>query len=261
MKASAKKIINSLGFNLSNATSKEEVVSLIKKLKPYSVGIDLVRLGAEGDSGYLVPNDLENIEACFSPGCDNKLQFEEDCYQKGMKIFVADKTVEAKDIPDKFSFLDKFVGAISNDDLITMEEWVSKSNLKKDSDLLLQMDIEGDEFINILSMSKDLLDRCRIIVLEFHDLDKLFNKFYFNIASSVFNKLLQNHICVHIHPNNTAKNLNVSGVEIPPLAEFTFIRKDRVNSKLKAVNSFPHNLDSDCVSENQTQVLPKIWFE
>lgn len=261
MKSSLKNIINFFGFNLSNATPKEDVVKLIKKMKPYSVGIDLIRLGAKGDSGYLVPNDLKNIEACFSPGCDNKLQFEEDCYNNGMKIFVADQTVESKDIPNKFNFQNKFIGSVSNDSLLTMDDWVSNSNLEDDSDILLQMDIEGDEFLSLLSMSKNLLDRCRIIVIEFHDLDKLFNKFYFNIASAVFTKLLINHTCVHIHPNNTAKNLNTSGILIPPLAEFTFIRNDRVTSNKNPVKSFPHNLDADCVEENLTQILPDIWFK
>ena len=42
----------------------------------------LIRLGGRGDGAYLLPDDLQNIEACFSPGvCDSKL-FEDDLTKK-----------------------------------------------------------------------------------------------------------------------------------------------------------------------------------
>lgn len=256
----AKKLIHTLGLNLSYSIDNDSVKHLLKKLKPHNVGYDLIRLGPKGDSGYLVPDDLQNIEACFSPGCDNKFEFEEDCFNKKMKIFIADKTVKDKDVPDRFNFTKKFISSINTGDLMTMDEWVSKSLSNKDSDLLLQMDIEGDEYQNIINMSDKLLNRFRVIVIEFHDLDKLFNSFFFSIASVVFEKLLQNHTCVHIHPNNNNEIITLGKISILPLAEFTFIRNDRVKYK-KKINKFPHPLDQDCVAELTTQVLPKMWFE
>lgn len=37
---------------------------------------DLIRLGPNGDGGYLVPDDLTGIEACFSPGVCATSEFE-----------------------------------------------------------------------------------------------------------------------------------------------------------------------------------------
>jgi hypothetical protein len=260
MKRNIKKIINSSGFNLSKASDNELIKSLINKLQPKEVGYDLIRLGPDTDSGYLVPNDLKDIEACFSPGCDNKFQFEENCHERGMKVFIADKTVEKNNVPNKFDFTKKFISSITNKGNMTLDDWVSKSLSDTKSDLLLQMDIEGDEFQCILNMSDELLNRFRVIVIEFHDLDMLFNSFFYRIASVVFEKLLQNHTCVHIHPNNNRETLTIDGISIPPLSEFTFLRNDRIKNK-KSIKNFPHPLDQDCVPEKKPQVLPKIWFE
>ena len=38
----------------------------------------LIRLGGRGDGAYLIPDDLENIQACFSPGVCNSKFFEDD---------------------------------------------------------------------------------------------------------------------------------------------------------------------------------------
>ncbi len=77
-------------------TPREKVLSLIEKLYPCNVGFELIRLGPNTDGGYLVPDDLEEIEACFSPGVDQVSEFEADCFKKGMKLFLADKSVQAE---------------------------------------------------------------------------------------------------------------------------------------------------------------------
>lgn len=248
------------GFSLEKCTDKEKVVSLIEKLHPLQTDKELIRLGPVGDGGYLVPNDLEGIEACFSPGVGLLSVFEEDCAKRNMEVFMADKSVAGPAVQnEKFHFIKRFIGPITNEDFITMDDWVNESPVSKDSDLLLQMDIENHEYFSIMNMSSSLLKRCRIIVIEFHQVHKLWNREFFNVASTVFERLLQNHICVHNHPNN-ARDLYVrEGVEIPSLIELTFIRKDRVKTQ-SPQTQFPHPLDSDCTSR-PTVVLPKNWHK
>jgi hypothetical protein len=121
------------------------------------------------------------------------------------------------------------------------------------------MDIEGDEYYSLINMSDSLMNRFRIMVIEFHSLHNLWNPYYFNLNKIVFDKILQTHICVHIHPNNYWGIDSRFGVEIPRIAEFTFIRKDRVTDKTFA-HSFPHKLDYDN-TENKTISLPKNWYK
>jgi len=246
---------------LVTAVDVEQLKALIEKLWSYDVGMEMIRLGAEKDGGYLVPDDLEGIEACFSPGIDKTTVFEMDCSKRGMKLFMADRSVEIPNLnlpPEKYAFLKKNIGVTNSADFITMDEWFNVSQLDPGADLLLQMDIEGCEYLSLIATSEDLLKRFRIIIVEFHDLHNLWEKNFFNQAEAVFNKLLQHHTCVHLHPNNYAKVLSLNGVEIPNLIEFTFIRNDRINEKTFQTH-FPHKLDCDNTF-NKNVVLPRIWY-
>ena len=249
-------------YVLENRTQEKKVLELIKKLQPYNVGKDLIRLGAKRDGGYLVPDDLVEIEACFSPGVSTVSEFEKDCFKRGMKIFLADKSVDKPKIglnKNNYNFLKKYIGCYNNNDFITLDSWINSSNIKKNKDLMLQMDIEGAEYTSLLNISDDLLNLFRIIVIEFHDLHKFWNKGFYDIASVCFDKILLNHTCVHIHPNNFEPIDSNNGIEIPMAAEFTFIRNDRFSTK-SYQKSLPHNLDNDNSNERKSILLPKIWY-
>ena len=249
-------------YVLENRTQEKKVLELIKKLQPYNVGKDLIRLGAKRDGGYLVPDDLAEIEACFSPGVSTVSEFEKDCFKRGIKIFLADKSVDKPKIglnKNNYHFLKKYIGCYNNDDYITLDSWVNSTKIKKNKDLMLQMDIEGAEYLSLVNISDDLIKLFRIIVIEFHDLHKFWNKGFYDIASVCFDKILLNHTCVHIHPNNFEPIDSNNGIEIPMAAEFTFIRNDRFSTK-SYQKSFPHNLDNDNSNERESILLPKIWY-
>lgn len=141
---------------------------------------------------------------------------------------------------------------------MTIDDWVEDSLPQSESDLLLQMDIEGFEYEVLLGMSSKLLNRFRIIVVEFHNLDELWNKSFYSIVSRVFDKLLQNHTCVHNHPNNCCGSMKFGQIEIPCSTELTFIRNDRIENSHLA-QTFPHPLDCDNTS-NTPIYLPKCWY-
>ena len=233
--------------------------ALLKSLAPVLPGRDLIRLGPAADGGYLVPDDLRGIEACFSPGVSSVSGFEKDCAKLGMNVFLADRTVAGPAEPHpRFNFIRKHVGAVTDDDVMTMDDWVRRSVPDSQSDLLLQMDVEGAEYETLLAMPDGLLRRFRIAVIEFHWLDHLWSKPLFQLASSAIRKLLQTHTCVHIHPNNCCGSLKRAGLEIPRVAEFTFLRTDRVTNPSYATR-FPHPLDADNTA-NAPLPLPACWI-
>jgi hypothetical protein len=253
-------LFDSLGFGYfpTKLTRRRELESLIERLRPVETGLDLVRLGPAGDGGYLVPDDLEGIEACFSPGVSDASGFEAACADRGMRVFLADRSVEQPaEAHEQFVFIKKFVGATSGGDFINMSDWAAQAGLEPDSDLLLQMDIEGYEYETLLATPDALLRRFRIMVIEFHRLHQLWSAPYFRLASAVFNKLLESHSCVHIHPNNARSSVTIKGIEIPRLMEFTFLRKDRFQARGPA-RLFPHPLDADNTSKPGIP-LPACW--
>ena len=236
---------------------------LICKLAPmnYSERGCLIRLGPKGDGGYLVPNDLDGIEACFSPGVCEMSGFEKDCAELGMKIFMADRSVNQQaESHVLFHFTKKYVGVTTNDDFMTLDDWVTSSlPLGSTSDLILQIDVEGFEYEVFMNMPDSLMRRFRIILVEFHNLEQLWNRPFFQIGSRAFEKIIQTHTCVHIHPNNCVAPLDKGGLSIPPTAEFTFLRTDRVENATRA-KVFPHPLDFDNANKPHF-ALPDCFYQ
>jgi hypothetical protein len=62
---------------------------------------------------------------------------------------------------------------------------------------------------------------------------------------------------VHIHPNNETTIYKFNGIEIPPLAEFTFYRNDRIKSQTYE-NNFLNLLDFKNVENNSNIELPSV---
>jgi hypothetical protein len=243
----------------TKATVKEQVEALIRRLHPIAIDRELIRLGPQGDGGYLVPDDLGGIQACFSPGVNTVSGFENDCAKLGMAVFLADHSVDGPAASHPlFHFSKKYVGVTTDDKFMTLDNWVSSAGLRKDEDLLLQIDIEGFEYEVFLAASDELMKKFRIIVAEFHSLDQLWNRPFFGLASRVFDKILQTHCCVHIHPNNCCGVSAMDGIEIPRTMEFTFLRSDRCK-KGASQSKFPHPLDFDN-TENAPLSLPRNWY-
>ena len=240
-------------------SSPKEIMGLIKSLRPITTDKPLIRLGPDSDGGYLISDDLDGIKACFSPGVSNLAGFEIDCANRGMDVYMADKSIdELPETHPRFHFLKKFVASMNDEDYITMDKWVNHTLNDDVCDLLLQMDIEGYEYETIHSMSDELINRFRIMVIEFHRMHFLWNQPYFNVVSNAFRKLLQTHSVVHIHPNNRGKTVKRFNISVPELCEITFLRNDRIKFR-EYTQSFPHPLDF-----NNTDllpiILPEFWY-
>jgi hypothetical protein len=122
------------------------------------------------------------------------------------------------------------------------------------------MDIEGAEYRILKNLSNEYLSRFRIMAIEFHGLERLIYRHDFNYLDSVFKKILKFFDVVHIHPNNNEACVKWNGIEIPPVMEFTFLRKDRVKERQFTVK-FPHDLDQKNVTSKRDIFLPEIFYK
>jgi hypothetical protein len=243
---------------IARSTKKRQLQELLDILRPYSSGTDLTRLGGDDDGGYLVPDDLNGISCCFSPGVDVNSTFETACAELGMQVHLADASVERPPVSHpNFRFTRSHVGGFSRPGFLDFTEWVAE-NSPDHGDLMLQMDIEGCEYEVLFSMPASLMSRFRIMVIEFHGLERLLERSFYDLVLPMFAKLSMSHVCVHIHPNNYHDVRSNHGIEVPRLAEFTFLRRDRAHS-LSPAGVFPHPLDHDCCKK-RTLVLPKCWY-
>lgn len=253
------RLIGSVGLHVVKRSASGDLESLIRALHPVDSGVELIRLGPAADGGYLVPDDLQGIAYAFSPGVSTESGFEADLVARGLRVFLADFSVDRPaEANPGFEFDKKYVGSFSSDTFTTLDEWKSSKIPEYRGDLLLQMDIEGAEFETLLATSAELLTQFRIMVIEFHYLHQLLNKPWFLLISRAFQKLLQTHSVVHIHPNNCCGSIRSAGLSVPRVAEFTFLRNDRLRQEGAYCRTFPHPLDRDN-TRKPALVLPACW--
>ena len=252
---------------VTGAAPAASVAATLAALKPVAVdGKPLVRLGPAGDGGYLVPDDLDGLAACYSPGVSSESGFEAECARRGMDVFLADASVDGPaEAHPRFHFQKKFVGATTGPGVTTLDDWAAETGhgardgADGGPDLLLQMDIEGAEYPTLLAASPALMRRFRVIVLELHDLEFLFAAPFHRTFAAFAEKLLSTHVCVHVHPNNVVGSYRKGGLTVPRLAEFSFLRRDRVGGTAP-VTALPHPLDAPNVPYRPDVALGDFWL-
>jgi Methyltransferase FkbM domain len=245
------------GIALERTMDEQDICRFLEALHPVVTRIPLIRLGGEADGGYLVPDDLNDILACFSPGVDVTATFELELVRRGIPCFLADASVDKAPIEHPLvHFQKKYLGL--EKDQISLDAWVNTC-APPQGDLLLQMDIEGAEWPVLLNVSDRALERFRIIIIEFHYLESIFHKSDLRIFQATFARLLQYFHVVHSHPNNVAVPIVKGRVVVPKYLEMTFLRKDRAQA-LGFSNSFPHPLDRANVPSLPDFALPRVWY-
>ena len=124
---------------------------------------------------YLIPKDLDDIDKNYSAGVGSLTKFENDL-QKNYKInskMLDFNNINQDILPKNSEFLKKKLSLVSNENQITINDWIDD----EDEEIILKIDIEGDEYINLASISNKKLTKVRILIVEFHDLRNLKNSF------------------------------------------------------------------------------------
>ena len=244
---------------LVRRSSNLAVEQFMRMVCPQVTEHPLIRVGGTGDGGYLLPDDLEGIGAIFSPGVAGTADFEADFARRGIHCFLADHSVDAPPFDSPlFHFEKKYLGPLSGGIYTTLDDWVGQ-NAPKGSDLVLQMDIEGAEYQVLLAADQATLRRFRTIVIEFHNLESVWHPKGLELIDITMKKLLNHFDVVHAHPNNCRPPIGYGNLMVPPLIEFTFLRKDRIQSRT-AVESLPHPLDQKNVPTLPDLPLPLCWY-
>lgn len=245
-------------LRLSKGSSREDISRFLTTVRPVRTEHPLIRIGGNADGGYLVPDDLEGIGSCFSPGVADTCDFEETLARRGIRSFMADHSVDGPPTQNPlFHFEKKYLGSRNDDKFTTLQAWIGR-NASEATDMLLQMDIEGSEYSVILSTERETLRRFRTIIVEFHSLEKIAEKSGLQLVELTFGRLTEDFDVVHAHVNNCTAMIGYKGFEIPPVMEFTFHRKDRSDLREPATE-FPHPLDRGNLPARRDMPLPACW--
>ncbi|WP_457939014.1 FkbM family methyltransferase [Mesorhizobium sp. 10J20-29] len=241
-----------------DASSEAQVAQALAMLRPEAIDTRLVRIGPDRDGGYLVPDDLDAISALFSPGVSQEIGFDRAMAARGIECFLADASVEPPpNLPSNIHFRSNFIGPQDRPPFITLQDWVEQS-APGQSDLLLQMDIEGAEYDVLVDLSEQLLARFRIIVLELHDLHRLAEPAWRERFMATVSKLNAQHLLCHLHPNNYAEHFRFRGRTVPTVVELTYLRKDRAG-RTGTTAQLPHPLDRPNEAKNPDIPHSPFW--
>lgn len=240
-------------------TTKSQILSLFSKVRVVDTNFDLIRAGAANDGGYLIPDDMSNIQSLFSPGVDKVAEFEISFASQGVACFLADASVEHPPMShENFNFQKKFVHqGPTEGKYINFDQWVL-ANTPTLGNSALQMDIEGAEWEIVLGMSEKVMNSFRFMVIEFHGMHQIAYQLPFQTIQSAFLKLLQTFEIVHVHANNAESTQLVHGFEVPPLVEVTLVRRDLTTRAVPKAD-LRNPLDSPNVPDLPDVSLGQLW--
>ena len=250
------------GLVLDKGSTSKSVSELLEMFIFNTRSVPLQRIGPKGDGGYLVPVDLSEISICFSPGVSDNSLFELELAERyGIRSYLADASVNGPSINHpNFEFDKKYLGAYSRGEYVTLQDWMEQKELGCYDNLMLQMDIEGFEYDVLTSCGPDILRSFKVMVIEFHDFERIFDRFALRFFYGIFSMILENFYIVHMHPNNSGFPWTIQNIDVPRYLEITFLRKDCFKSKTNSNLQIPHKLDYPCDPNRKNFTLdPKFW--
>lgn len=227
-------------IQLGKLETRPGLTDFIARFREHYVPCRLTRIGSTADGGYLLPDALDDLVYCFSPGVADSADFENEL----------------------FTFIPKFLGTRTHNEYITLSDWISQSIGNDTSPKVLQMDIEGAEYDVLGYESAETLASFSILTIKLHDLNKLFEKDFLRLVSIIFDKIFKNFSICHVHPNNCCGIIELDGVGIPRVMEVTFVRNDVLQTiRTSDPITLPHPLDVKNVSHLEEIVMPEIWWK
>lgn len=187
-----------------------------------------IRIGSMGDGGYVLPDDLANIDHLLSIGIGQEVSFDLFFAESGVAVSQYDHTVDGPPIQHPQFRFNKI--AWSHEDSATtlsLSGMMAKDHLQASNRMILKFDTEGAEWPSLLDTPVELLRHFRIIVCELHALNNLANADFLAQVKQVLMKLTRHHTTVHLHANNCCGLSLIEGIAVPTVIELTLLRNDR----------------------------------
>ena len=195
-------------------------------MTPILTGESLKRVGPEGDGGYYLPASFDKIRGFVSPGVGDIIGFDRYLLNLGMKGVLCDGTIDAEIVEPhpNMVFLNKNIGLGKGQ--VTLEEIVN-SQFNSIDDLILQMDIEGDEYLILSFTPPEIIRRFRIISLELHSLFRILDQWQLqNLFIPMYKLFSENYDVVSCSTNEIGKHFYIGGRKQPNIIEVTLVRKN-----------------------------------
>lgn len=248
------------GFEFRRITPPSQFLDLLRSLWPFESRFELIRVGEGFDGVYLIPDCLDGNEILLSPGVGSSTSFELNLHERfGIPSILIDPTINPptrSQLPPESVFISKYLGVEDDDKTISLDQIYK--DFGKQKDLILQVDIEGMEYLSLLCASSELFNKTKILVVEFHNLNYWSNLLYYqSVVKPLFDKLNNSFFPVHLKANSVSGTFRIFGYEVPKVIEMTFI-SNSLASKGSLVKKLPHPLDVANVEGGSLLNFPSV---
>jgi Methyltransferase FkbM domain len=216
---------------------------IIRLLSPVKTKVPLIRIGANGDGGYVAAQINVSTRRAISIGLGHEVSAEEFLLQNSFSLIAADGSVD-NPFPghSRFRFSKSHIGDSTKSSFneITFKQFLSNHEWNCNVEII-KIDIEGAEY-KLLSSSIGEISKSRQIIIEFHGFELLGESIFRKTLIDLFKEICKSHKPIHIHGNNGGPGIRMSGGEWPTLLEVTFLRNDDCLSE-RNYGPFPSDLD------------------
>ncbi len=221
-----------------------EILGLLRFLEPEKVnGHVKIRVGANGDGGYVQLDDLAGISHAFSFGIGNNDDCDVAMAQAGVPVEQFDHSVErAPSNHPLLHFHRKMIWANAGVETTTVSDLVAAHSKRSEPDLIFKMDIENAEWDVFDQMPEAVLAKFAQVICELHNLSHLTDFVFRDRARRVFQKLAKYFAPIHVHGNNCCRVVNICNIALPDFLEVTFASRIRY-SFAENNETFPTSLD------------------
>ncbi len=224
---------------------QSEILAVLRLLEPRKASdYAKIRVGTNGDGGYVQLDDLEGISHAFSFGVADNDDWDLAMAKAGVPVEQFDHSIERA--PSKHPLLHfhhKMISVHATAETATLPDLVAEHSRAIAPDLILKMDIENNEWDVFDHATDAILAKFAQIICEFHDLSNLTDLTFRARAQRVFGKLHRLFGVVHVHGNSCCRLVNVCNITLPDLLEVTFASRARY-SFVESNETFPTPLDA-----------------
>ena len=208
-------------------------------LIPYKCPM-LKRYGGDYDGGYIFKSDLvNNTKYIYSYGVgpnDTYITFDKEMVCLNKEVYLYDASVKN---PwwnqQKFHFKSEYVNSHN------IVQHIKENGHDNETDMILKMDIEGNEFETLVNCDESLFSHYGQIGIEVHDILNSHVEPYFIVNAAdpalrwqnkinLFTRLNKYYKLVHIHANNCSAVKTDGAADV---LELTYIRNDYMPEDLE----------------------------
>ena len=233
-----------------------ELFALLNLIRPWQIASDVkVRLGSEGDGGYVMPSMSKKSNTVLSIGIGDEVSFDNQLAELGARVLQFDHTIAGSPSTHPRIEFHRVGWGRDEGPFISLNSMVKMLDWEDARHPILKFDTEGAEWDCLFESTTEDLARFEVLAGEFHAFDELVNRAYFDKAYAVFSKLALTHHVVHMHANNAGGMVMLGGIPFPRLLELTYLRKNAALFSGHSAEPIPGPLDRPNVRQ-----LPEIYL-